>query len=131
MSIPMICIGLLGLLCFLLGFGVSMQRRRTGTSLGASADPADPLLKYVRAHGNTAEYAPIIALLIFVLAQSPQTTWVYAVMILATASRYVFAAGMVLPASLARPNIGRFLGALGTYLFGTTLAVTVLAQALA
>ena len=131
MSIPMICIALLGLLLILLGFGVSMQRRNAKRSLGVPDDPADPLLKYARAHGNTAEYAPILAILIFALAQSPQPGWVLGVMMLATLSRYLFAAGMILPASLAKPSPMRFYGALFTYLSGLTLALVLLVQSLA
>ncbi|MEO0576542.1 MAG: MAPEG family protein [Pseudomonadota bacterium] len=130
MDISLLCVAVLGLLLVGLGFGVSMQRRKAGVSIGIPDDPASGLLKYGRAHANTAEYAPILALMIYALGRVPQPHWVIALMLLATASRIVFAAGMILPASLAKPNRLRFFGAVGTYLFGLALGVTLLIQAL-
>jgi hypothetical protein len=44
----------------------------------------------------------------------------------ATACRYLHAAGMILPATLAAPNPMRFVGALGTYVTGIALTVALL-----
>ncbi len=63
MTIAIICAALLGLLVFGLGFFVSLMRGRTGVNFGYTANPTDPLHKLVRAHGNAAEYAPMLAIL--------------------------------------------------------------------
>ena len=83
MSIPLLCIALLGFLVVGLGFSVSMTRSKTETMYGSTTDPEDILYKMTRAHGNTTEYAPVIALLIFVLSQSSQPSWVIWCMLLA------------------------------------------------
>ncbi len=130
MSTPLICIALLGFLVVGLGFAVSMTRSKTETMFGSSTDPEDILYKMTRAHGNTAEYAPIIALLIFVLSQSSQSQWVIWCMILATFFRYLIVAGIIFPKTMDTVNPMRFIGALGTYLTGFGLCAAVLLQAL-
>ncbi len=130
MSISLICVALLALLVIVLGFNVSLVRARTETIYGADADPTSPMYKAVRAHGNTAEYAPILALLIFILGQAGVSGWVLWAMVLATFSRYLFVAGIIIPASMETPNAMRFLGSLGTYLSGLALVVALLLKAL-
>jgi len=49
-------------------------------------------------------------------------------MVLATVSRFLIALGLVFPATLAKPNPLRFVGASGTYVFG--LGVALLMQGL-
>ena len=129
MSIPLLCIALLGLLIIVLGFKVSMARARTETNYGGEENPESPLYKAQRAHGNTVEYAPILAIMMLALSQSPQPSWVIWTMVLATFFRYLFAAGILFPATMATPNPMRFIGALGTYLTGTVLAVALVMQA--
>ena len=130
MSIPLICIALLAILGLSLGFAVSLTRAKTETLIGSSAEPDDALYKMVRAHGNTMEYVPILALLIYILSQSTVSTWVLWCMVLATFFRYLFVAGIIVPQTLAKPNPIRFLGALGTYITGFGLCAAVLLQAL-
>lgn len=130
MSIPLICIALLALLCICLGFNVSMVRSNTDTLYAGSIDPSDALYKAQRAHGNTVEYAPVLALLIFILSQSPQPSWVLWSMIGVTFCRYLFVMGIIVPATMAEPNKMRFIGALGTYLGGLALTVAVALQAI-
>ena len=130
MSAPLICIALLGFLVVGLGFGVSMARSRTKTLFGSSVDPEDILYKMTRAHGNTVEYAPIMALLIFILSQFSLSAWVIWCMILATFFRFLLVAGIIIPKSMAQPNPMRFVGALGTYLTGFGLCIAVILQAL-
>src|SRR5262249_61869855 len=65
MRVATYCIALLGLLVFGLGLGVSMLRGSTQTTFGYTPDPTDRLYKMVRAHGNAAEYAPMMAVRIF------------------------------------------------------------------
>lgn len=123
MHFAMFCIGLLGLLVFALGLGVSKKRGDTNTVIGHKSDPDDALHKWVRAHANAAEYAPILAILIFALASSGHGGWGGTLYVAAVVSRYLHAAGMILGGPLDKPNPMRFLGALGTYIVGIVLAL--------
>ena len=80
-DISLLSVAVLGLLTVGLGFGVSMQRRDAAKSVGLPDDPTSGLLKWGRAHANTAEYAPILALIIYVLGTSSQPAWVPIVMV--------------------------------------------------
>jgi hypothetical protein len=126
MTTALVCIALLGLLVFGLGFAVSMIRGCTETLTGTSGDPADTLHKLTRAHGNTTEYAAILAILMYVLGSMSPATWVLWCMGTATASRYLIALGLILSPSMERPHPLRFIGALGTYLAGFGLCAAVL-----
>ncbi|MFK8051385.1 MAG: MAPEG family protein [Woeseiaceae bacterium] len=126
MTLALICIGLLGVLVFGLGFGVSMQRRKLKQGYAVPDDDASGLVKWNRAHGNTCEYAPMLAVIMYLLALNPQPAFVYTMMIMATFSRYLVAAGLIFSASLTKANPARFLGALGTYLFGMGLTIMLL-----
>ncbi len=126
MTVALVCIGLLGLLVFGLGLGVSITRGRTDTAAGSSTDPTDTLYKVIRAHGNTTEYVPMLALLMFILGSGSPATWVLWTMGGAVASRYLIAAGIAFPATLERPHPARFVGALGTYVTGLALCVALL-----
>lgn len=126
MTIALVCVALLGILLFGLGFVVSTTRGRTDTLAGDSGDPADTLHKVVRAHGNTSEYVGLLAVLILVLGSREPSTWGVAAMIGATASRYLIALGIILGPTLAKPHPLRFVGALGTYLFGFALCASLL-----
>jgi uncharacterized membrane protein YecN with MAPEG domain len=126
MTTSLVCVALLGLLLFALGFAVSMTRGRTATNIGSSGNPADFLHKIVRAHGNASEYVAMLAVLILVVGMREPSTWASWSMIGATASRYVHAAGMILSPTLDKPQPLRFVGALGTYVFGLSLCVSLL-----
>lgn len=128
MNTALVCIALLGLLVFGLGFAVSLTRGRTNTSIGSSSDPTDLLHKMVRAHGNTAEYAAMLAILIFVVGSGSPVTWAIWAMIIATASRYLIAVGLILSPTLDKPHPLRFIGALGTYLAGFALCACLLSS---
>ena len=109
MATAMMCTGLLGLLVFGLGFAVSMTRAKTETIIGTNSDPTDRLYKMVRAHGNATEYAPILAVLMVVVAMAGEpATWGVWMMIAVTAFRYVHAAGMIAFPTLDKPNPLRF-----------------------
>ena len=117
MATAMLCTGRLGLLIFGLGFAVSMTRGKTETIIATNADPTDRLYKMVRAHGNATEYAPILAILMVLVAMGGEpATWVIWVMIAVTAFRYLHAAGMITSPTLAKPYPLRFIGALGPML---------------
>jgi uncharacterized membrane protein YecN with MAPEG domain len=126
MFVACVCIALLGLLLFGLGLAVSMTRGNTNTIVGHSADPADRLHKLVRAHGNTAEYAPFLALLMLAIALRSPASWALWAMGLATAGRFLLVAGMLLSPTLAKPHPLRFVGALTTYVTGLALSVALL-----
>ena len=125
MEIAILCAGLLGLLVFGLGFAVSGQRGRSQMLHGASPDPADPTYRLIRAHGNATEYAPMLAVLILFLGTQGPSSWVLWVMGIATAARYLHAAGMLLGPGLDQVQPLRFVGALGTYLGGLALCLAV------
>ena len=126
MSVAVTCIALLGLLLLLCGFNVSLARASGEVMYGGREDPESRLYKAQRAHGNTAEYAPILAIMMLALAQAAQPSWVLWAMAFATFFRYLFVAGILLPATMAKPNPMRFLGALGTYLSGLAMVVALL-----
>jgi len=126
MTIATICIALLALLLFGLGLAVSLTRGSAQRIIGYSDDPTDRLHKLCRAHGNAAEYVPILALLIYILGARGPAAWITWTFVAATVFRYLHAAGMIFPATLAAPNPMRFLGALGTYLAGLVLAIALL-----
>jgi uncharacterized membrane protein YecN with MAPEG domain len=118
-----VCIGVLGLLVIGLGLGVSLTRGATNTTIGFNPDPTDRLYKWVRAHGNAAEYNPTLAVLILYLGTLQPSAWVQWVFVVAALSRVLHAAGMILSPSLAKPQPLRAVGAVGTYLTGLILAV--------
>ena len=128
MTPAIVCIALLGLLIFLLGLAVSLTRGRAQKVIGFDPSPTDPLHKLVRAHGNSTEYAPMLAILMLVLASLSPAAWLYWVMYAAVASRYLIVVGLLV-GSLENPNPMRFLGALGTYLTGALLCIGVLLSA--
>jgi len=123
METAVICTALLGLLVFGLGFGVSMTRGSTNTVSGYNPDPADRLYKMVRAHGNTTEYAPMLAVLMLFIGSRNPSMWMIWVMWLVTVCRYLIAVGIIVSPTLAKPHPLRFVGAVGTYLGGLALCV--------
>ena len=128
MTVAVICSALLGLLLMGLGFAVSTQRGRSEVLIGHPADPEDPTHKIVRAHGNTAEYAPMLAVLMLVAARFEPATWILWVMGIGTAARFVIVIGLML-GSLEKPNAFRFAGAALTYVAGIILALNILISA--
>ncbi len=131
MTTAYICIGLLALPVFLLGLAISMNRGKDGpqTMYGTPPDPSNFLHKLIRAHGNTTEFAPMLAVLIYVAAIQGPATWVLWMMWIATAGRYVMVIGLIVSPTLEKPHPLRIAGALSTYVAGTALAVAVLTGA--
>ncbi len=120
------CVAALALLLFGLGMAVSGWRFRDQRLYGFDPDPGDMLYKLVRAHGNTAEYAPLLAILILFLGAHDPSPWVVGVMAAATVSRYLLVLGIVAFPTVAKPNVLRFIGAAGTYSCGILLAMALL-----
>jgi uncharacterized membrane protein YecN with MAPEG domain len=126
-SIVSACAALLGLLLFGLGAAITIQRRRSRIYFGHSVDPTDRLYRLVRAHGNTAEYAPLLCLIMLLAAQRDTASWIVVVSATVTASRYSQVIGMLVGPSLDSPPNGfRVLGTLGTYLGGAALCLAIL-----
>ena len=121
------CVAVLGVLLFAQGPIISVLRGRSGHFHGYQNDPSDPLYKWVRAHGNTAEYAAFLAVLLLWLGAHNPPDWVVWSMALVTLCRVLFVAGMVIPKTMATPNPLRFVGALGTYVFGLALVAGLFA----
>jgi hypothetical protein len=126
MKTAITCTALMGLLLFALGFYVSAMRGRTQQVGTTPQNPADPLFKAIRAHGNTAEYAPMLAILMLYLGARSPGTWILWTMVIVTACRYLIVLGILLSPTLDRPQPLRFVGALGTYLGGLALSVAAL-----
>lgn len=96
MTTAYVCIGLLGLPIFVLGFAVSIFRDREN------------------------------AILIYVAALLNPASWVVWMMWIATGGRYLIATGLIVGPTLDKPHPLRFVGALATYVAGTALAIAVL-----
>src|SRR5436190_569690 len=126
MNVGIICTALRGFLLFGLGLHVSLQRRSNRRSIGYDATPLDPLHRAVRAHANTAEYAPFFAVLFLWYATKPAPTWILATIVLATVARFAIAGALLFGPTLNRPNPARLFGALFTYICGLALAVGLL-----
>jgi uncharacterized protein len=125
-NVALVCVAILGLLLFGLGLSVSVMRFRERTGSGCELDPANRLHKLVRAHANTAEYAPFLALLfLYHGARSPSAATV-SLIVAATVCRCLLVVGLVAWPTMARPNPIRFVGALGTYLTGVALCAMLL-----
>jgi uncharacterized membrane protein YecN with MAPEG domain len=120
-SIALVCAALMGLLLFGLGLAVSALRMRSGSFNAGSVETDSVLHRVARAHGNTAEFAPLlVALTLFLGARNPPG-WAIGCIVGATASRFALVIGLVFASSMTRPNPMRFAGALGTYFFGAAL----------
>lgn len=124
--IALCCVAALGLLVFGLGFAVSGMRAKHQQLAAVAPDPGDILYRLVRAHGNTTEFAPFLAVLMLYLGANAPAAWVIWTMVAVTVCRYLFVAGLVLFPTMARPNFARFVGASGTYFGGFALCVALL-----
>lgn len=126
----LVCIALLGLLVFVLGANVTRHRilRSTTGEPQAPNDPTDRLLIAVRAHGNAAEYIPTLAILLIVASTLTSGWWIESLAVAALSVRALHAFGMITAKTLAAHGPVRDIGAFGTYIVGTALAITVLAN---
>ena len=129
-SFAITCIALLGLLSISLAIVVTVARGKFNILSGSSTDPEDTLFRLVRAHGNSVEFVPILMIFIYLLSQQPQPEWVAWLVGIVTFCRFLITLGIILPTTLAKPNPMRFVGALGTYICGLGIGITLLLQAL-
>jgi uncharacterized membrane protein YecN with MAPEG domain len=125
--VALYCTAALGALLFLLGLAVSLFRFRTGTGAGPAEERNSMLNKLIRAHANTAEFAPFLAVIFLYFGWRGPSELVVNLIIAATVCRFLLVIGLVAWPSLGRPNPARFVGALGTYLLGAALCVAMVA----
>ena len=135
MAVSLLCVGLLGLLVFLLGANVSRVRQSVAvTQHEDEANPQSALRKAIRAHGNCIEYVPMLSLMILAIGLAIpmlMSKWIAGLMFIAVASRYVHAVGILTGASVHEANPMKAIGAIGTYLAGAVLSVILIIRALA
>lgn len=127
--VALYCTAALGMLLFLLGLAVSIFRFRTGTGSGPSAERNSMLNRLIRAHANTAEFAPFLAVIFLYFGWRGPSDLVVNLIIAATFCCFLLVIGLIAWPSLGRPNSARFVGALGTYLVGTALCAAMFAGA--
>jgi uncharacterized membrane protein YecN with MAPEG domain len=127
----LVCSAVLVILYFVLALNVSLTRRRTRTGIGGGDDPAGPMNKAVRAHGNAAEYVPIFVALFLYFLLAGAGGWIEWVAIIVTVCRVLHALGMLMTQSFNRPpHPLRAVGALGTYVGGLMLGIALFMAAL-
>ena len=127
-TIVIVCTALMGILLFGLGANVTRHRAMRGaTGTQMPTDPSDRLLIAQRAHGNAAEYVPTLLVLLVVCSTLTDGWWLDALAVVATASRYLHAIGMLTSSTLAAHGPLRDAGAMFTYASGIALGVTALA----
>ena len=125
LTTAIICTAILAAMLFLLGLNVSRMRGVTTKADGSQFpdDPASGLLIAIRAHGNAAEYIPVlIVLFLLVGARSPAAVAI-PLIIGATAARIAHAYGLLTTPNLTVPTKARLAGAAGTYFLGVGLAL--------
>jgi len=123
MTTAIICIALLGALLFVLGWNVSRLRGSKKTVEQFPTAPDDPLFVAVRAHGNATEYVPTLAVLILLVGSRDPAVWMLVVAVVAVVSRYLHAVGVLAAGDMAKENVLRLVGAVGTILSGVALSV--------
>jgi len=132
MTIAIICTAILAAMVFVLGFNVSRMRGVTAKTGGSQmpTDPASPLLKAIRAHGNAAEYVPTLILLFLLVGTRSPAVVAIPLIAGATMARILHAYGMLASPTLAGENAPRLAGAMGTYGFGLGLAIAAVVSLL-
>lgn len=134
-ALLVVCSAVLVILTLFLGFWTSLTRVRTKTmAYGAANDPAGPMAKVQRAHGNAAEYAALLVGLFLLtgLAYAGRDLGltVTALVIVLTAARILHAIGFLVCQTLEKPHPLKALGAMVTYAGGIVLAVMVVGKVL-
>ena len=127
MQIPVICVSILAMMIFLLGFLISLLRSRTGIIYYGDSmdDPTSLPTKAVRGIANTAEFAPILSVMFLYLGTTHPDGWVYWTMIAATASRVLMVIGFLTAGTLRKIHPLKAVGAIGTYFSGLALCAAM------
>jgi len=111
----------LGALLFGMGWPISGLRNHRRQYSGYNPEPTDLLHKAVRAHGNTAEYSPFLAVMFLYIGAHDPARWMVWTIVAVTVCRYLFVIGIIAFPTMAKPNPVRFIGAAGTYTLGLAL----------
>lgn len=123
-------IALLAIQVAVLGFWVSIVRGRVKAVYhGETMDPASPLAKAVRAHGNAAEYAGVLAGLFIAISLLPATAsvvWPPYLMLAITTARCLGSIGFITCETLAKIHPLKALSALVTYFGMLVLGIYLL-----
>jgi uncharacterized protein len=124
-DVSLVCIGILGFLLWFLSNKVSYARMQLAKN--KTEENERTLFNAIRAHSNTSENVPMIAVLFFIIRSITPKLNIYlqVVMILVTISRFLLAYGLTLNAT--KPSTPRFIGAVITILGGTLLSIYVIA----
>jgi uncharacterized membrane protein YecN with MAPEG domain len=126
-AVTVTCIGLLGILLFLLGANVTRHRAiRGGTGNQMPTDPADRMFIAIRAHGNAAEYVPTLIVLLLVCDVLTDGWWLSALSITAVVARTLHAVGLLTAKTMASHGPVRDIGAMATYATGVALGITAI-----
>jgi len=129
MNIYVLCSAILAILYFLLSFNVSMNRAQTKIGVGTDNLPSGSLNKSIRAQGNASEYIPLLVVMFLYFNSVGTTGWIEWVVIAVTVCRILHPLGMYLSPDLHKPQVFRFIGALGTYFGGLLLGVAMVYRA--
>jgi uncharacterized membrane protein YecN with MAPEG domain len=129
MNVYVLCSAILVILFFALSLNVSRLRRSMRVGIGMGDHHSGILNKSIRVHGNAAEYRPIFVLLFLYFNSVAASGWVMWVVIAATVSRILHPLGMFMSSDLSKPQVFRFIGAVGTYACGIALGVALLGHA--
>jgi uncharacterized membrane protein YecN with MAPEG domain len=130
MNAYLTCSAILVIVYFLLAFNVSLTRG--STKIGSGMDePQGKLNRAIRAHGNAAEYIPILVLLFLYFLSTGASGWITWVVIGVTACRVLHPISMFISPDLNRAYAPRFIASAGTYVGGLALGVALLMRALA
>jgi uncharacterized membrane protein YecN with MAPEG domain len=131
MNIYVLCSAILVILHFVLAFNVSRLRGSLKIGIGSGEHHSGILNRSIRAHGNAAEFIPIFVVLFLYFSSIAASGWIVWVVMAATVSRILHPLGMFMSPDLNKPQVFRFIGALGTYVCGLALGIALLVHALA
>ena len=112
MNFVLLCTATLVILYAALSVNVSRVRIQ---GRGPSRVTEAQLTQAVRAHGNAAEYIPLLVALLLYLNSATPGLFLNVIAGVATLSRILHVAAMLMPVEVTRRHRLRFVGALGTY----------------
>jgi len=127
MTTAIVCTALLAGLLWVLSIRTSRLRGKAENQIPTRTD--DPLFVAMRVHGNAAENAPMLSILMLIVGFSDPPFWMLGLMVLATAARFAHAIGTIQTHDMAKESPLRLGGAVVTTLAGIGLAVAAVVVA--
>jgi uncharacterized membrane protein YecN with MAPEG domain len=127
MTTAIVCTALLAGLLWVLSIRTSRLRGTAEQQIPTRTD--DPLFVAMRVHGNLAENAPMLSILMLIVGFSDPPVWVLGLMVLATAARFAHAIGTIQTHDMAKESPLRLGGAIVTTLAGFGLAIAAVVVA--